>query len=164
MLCLRHHQVLHHKSVNMVQVFNQDMKITQGGEHVRKAKLRPSSHVTRYYAGCCSTPVGLSPDIGAYPIIICYKELFGSHQRILGPHTWCLFTSRQYPEASDVPAELTRGGEAVCSRGVSASFLMRVIFRVFYGLLLGRGSPSPKDAFTCPDTEIVTNDTARKNL
>jgi len=149
-------KMIHHRSVWMVQIFKQDMTVTSGSQLVRRAQLLPSSPLSRLYTGCCNTPVGLVPKLSSYPFIICHMELFGEEgAALLGPHSWALFTSRQYGTDEALPEALTNNGQAVSSRGLGHSFLFRVIFRVLYGLFRGKGKPDPTLDFPAHPVEYL---------
>eukprot|EP00193_Tetraselmis_chui_P014318 CAMPEP_0177788258 /NCGR_PEP_ID=MMETSP0491_2-20121128/22002_1 /TAXON_ID=63592 /ORGANISM="Tetraselmis chuii, Strain PLY429" /LENGTH=236 /DNA_ID=CAMNT_0019309807 /DNA_START=42 /DNA_END=752 /DNA_ORIENTATION=+ len=148
-------KVLHDRAVKMVQIFKKDMEVLRGGELIQRAQLRSDSQLLRFYASCCGTPIGLSPNLTSYPIIICYAQIFGENAQLLGPHTWTLFVSRQYPDPKTMPSSLTLDGAAVCSDTVGPAFLGRVVVRVLYGMLVGKGRPSPIQAFSNQSVEIV---------
>lgn len=125
-------------SVDMVQFFRSDVRVVSGADMIRACKLKRDAPLIRYYAECCSTPIGLSPAMAFIPIVAMYRDIIAEDGR------------GQFPRATaQIAFGETRAG-AVVPEGVTArqgmldvAFVLRALSRVFYGAVLGKGAPHP---------------------
>jgi len=112
--------------------------LTSGGENIRFVKLRKDAPLTRFYSGCCHTPLGFTLDASPwYPCYGIYNETMSDYVTFLGPTTERLNVS-SCKNRDLLPAK--KKGEK-WSEGLSVSFVMFLLRRVMFGVLFDRGTP-----------------------
>jgi hypothetical protein len=122
--------------VSMIQLFHDEFHLTKGQDLITAVKLRPDSLLMRYYTSCCCTPVGLSPIIPCYPMVVLYRENFFSD--IFGPVWWRVNLKDQIRQIQQ-----SHPSSSIDSSGLSLSFVFFTFGRFVYGVLFGRGSSFP---------------------
>eukprot|EP00035_Acanthoeca_spectabilis_P025725 m.459614 g.459614 ORF g.459614 m.459614 type:complete len:235 (-) comp21791_c0_seq1:161-865(-) len=125
-------------SVNKIQFFRTDITITSGKEEVRACKLNAKAHLYRYYAACCNTPLGLSPELQAIPMVAMYRNLFDKADRAVFPEPRnILFFPKTKKGSKPPPGATPRNGMFV------PSLMGPIIGRLLLGMILGKGQPDP---------------------
>jgi hypothetical protein len=136
----------HNGGCKMIQLFKDELKVTNGADLICRANMVKGTHVDRLFSKCCNTPIGLTAKMSSYPMIIMYRDnFFGSD--IFGPTWWRLFYKDGKKKISDA---------ATTSTGLSASFLLFLVGRLLFGVATGRGQPDILLEI-CQDEAIIVN-------
>mmetsp|Transcript_171 Transcript_171/g.422 ORF Transcript_171/g.422 Transcript_171/m.422 type:complete len:268 (-) Transcript_171:128-931(-) len=122
------------ESVAVLQVFDSDVTISAGKNAIRICKLTETSPMLRYYAACCSTPLGWTSSPKLTPSVALLADLFDPTARATFPEpTTHLAIHRARAGSSPYPN--TRPVEALLEPMIA----VRCALRSFYGIILGKG-------------------------
>jgi len=125
------------KCVDMVQFYQSDVKVVQGNENIVVCKVRSDTPVRRFFCGKCCTPLAI--EMG--PITILYRKLLSNSSVIdknekplpkYRPQVG-LFFAKADPDTKPLKGIVVRQGV------IAPLFLIRVLTRLFLGLILGKG-------------------------
>lgn len=138
--------------VDMLQFFKDEVKWSNGSEHIQRVNLRPGTPLLRLYASCCNTPLGLT--LGAmksYPMLVFYRDnIQYSTEERFQPMSWRM-------NVWTVPKE-KRTWDTTCtvSEHLSGGFIYVTLMRFLYGIAAGRNKPDPLDAISA-EVEVVAS-------
>lgn len=138
----------HNGGCCMVQLFKDELNITEGAKLICRAKMKEGTHVHRLFTKCCKTPIGLTATLSCYPMIVLYRDNFYGPD-IFGPTWWRLHFQDGEKKIKDF---------AICSTGLSSSFLAFLIGRLLFGLIACRGQPDIMKTICEDDAIIVKTD------
>lgn len=114
-----------------------------GSKLLRRVKLHDNSHLERYYASCCGTPIGFSSaGMKSFPLFVVYRDLLSYTLNEFKPNRWRCSVShvpvdqRLWLKDSTIP-------KTEDSEKESSSFMMVLMGRVIYGMMMGNNQPDP---------------------
>lgn len=125
--------VIENYASQLVNFYKSDIVVVQGQDKVGAVKLKENTPVVRLYCKECGTPLGA--EITVAPIILLYQKLITK-----GPiYLPTLVLGRKWapPEARNYA-----GNAIVKYHNYGFIFLLKVMGRVFLGMLFGKNGPA----------------------
>mmetsp|Transcript_12607 Transcript_12607/g.15649 ORF Transcript_12607/g.15649 Transcript_12607/m.15649 type:complete len:239 (+) Transcript_12607:237-953(+) len=138
------------EAVQMVQFYKSDVTLLEGLQNIKAVQMYKGAPCYRYYAKCCNTPLCLVPTASWAPIIVIYRKLLEKPGIVYDKPDYVLFTS-----FLPIGGEKHIPSHASVSENLSKSFFVRVLARIFCGVLSFKNSPSPLDGVDHDKLEYV---------
>lgn len=132
----------------MVQLYKNQFQWVCGSEHVERVRLRDDSPLERLCTTCCGTPIGFSSaNFDGFPLFVVHTELLSytstsTFQKV----KWRLNVARVSKEERTWEGAKDNSScdpQCVVTEGLAPSFLLRVLSRVVYGMMVGNAQPDP---------------------
>lgn len=126
----------------MVQMYKQDIQWMQGCEYLQRIRLRLNAPLERFYTTCCGTPIGFtSATLKIFPFFVVYRDLLVSSNEVdFNPVGYRLNVAK-IPIAQRIWRR--KQDSAMESEGVSVAFIMKLLTRMMYGIMVGKNEPDP---------------------
>jgi len=130
-------------TVDVVQFYRADVATEAGVGEVRAGRMGEAGRMTRFYAGCCGTVLGLVPRVENVPIMMLNRGIVEGAGAL--PEARVVVGWRDAREGSVKPA-----GMRCCDSVMDGRLVGRVVAIVVLGLLLGKGKSGPEGFEPCP--------------
>jgi hypothetical protein len=129
----------------MIQFYKNQFQWTSGVENVERVRLRDDSNIERFCSTCCHTPLGFSgASFDAFPFMVIHSPLLtitstGAASGF-APIGFRLNVSKVPKDKRNFKDNLSWTQVA---EGVPFAFLMKLMSRFMYGMMVGNNKPDP---------------------